>query len=61
MDRQKLKSLRIGVALIVVGALLLLVSYLTGMESNLELLTGLVLIVAGLVWDVWRLKHGSKY
>ena len=51
-----------GVALIVIGALLLLVSSLAGWtSSNLVLLGGLVLIVAGVIVHVRMIKKGEKY
>ena len=47
----------IGIALVVAGALLLIVSYIAGWTSyNLVLLTGLILIILGVVWHVKRIK-----
>ena len=52
----------IGIALVVAGALLLLVSYIAGWtSSNLVLLTGLILIILGVVWHVKRIKSAEKY
>ena len=51
-----------GIALVVAGALLLMVSYLTGWSSsNLVLLTGLIIIILGVVWHVKHIKSGGKY
>ena len=49
-----------GKALMVIGVLLLLVCYLTHYESNAVLIAGAVLVVVGMIWDVWRLKHSGK-
>ena len=52
----------LGVALVLAGALLLLVSYLTGFTRyNLVLLTGLIFIVLGVVLHVRQQKRGGKY
>ena len=52
----------IGIALVVAGALLLIVSYIAGWtSSNLVLLTGLILIILGVVWHVKRIKSTEKY
>ena len=52
----------LGVALVFAGALLLLVSYLTGFTRyNLVLLTGLIFIVLGAVLHVRQQKRGEKY
>ena len=52
----------IGVALIVIGALLLAVSYVVGWtSSNLVLLTGLIIIVLGAFMHVKRIKSDGKY
>ena len=52
----------LGVALVLAGALLLLVSYLTGFTRyNLVLLTGLIFIVLGAVLHVRQQKRGEKY
>ena len=51
-----------GVALIVVGALLLVVSKVVGWtSSNLVLLSGLTLIVLGVVLHVKAIKITPKY
>ena len=52
----------LGVALVLAGALLLLVSYLTGFTRyNLVLLTVLIFIVLGAVLHVRQQKRGEKY
>jgi lipoprotein signal peptidase len=50
-----------GVALIVIGALLLLVCYILHFQSNAELLTGLLLIILGAIGHVWLQKQAGKY
>ena len=50
-----------GVALMTVGALLLLVCKLAGWQTNAELLIGLVLIILGFILHVWQQKRGEKY
>ena len=52
----------LGVALIVVGALLLIVSYIAGWtSSNLILLSGLTFIVLGAFLHVKHIKSTEKY
>ena len=52
----------LGVALVLAGALLLIVSYLAGFTRyNLVLLTGLIIIVLGAVLHVRHQKKGEKY
>jgi hypothetical protein len=52
----------IGVALVVAGALLLLVSKIVGWtSSNLVLLSGLTLIVLGVILHVKHIKSAGKY
>ena len=52
----------VGVALILVGALLLIVSYIAGWtSSNLVLLAGLILIILGAVQHIRQQKKGEKY
>ena len=61
MNSEKFAS-AIGIALVVAGALLLIVSYIAGWtSSNLVLLTGLILIILGVVWHVKRIKSAEKY
>ena len=51
-----------GLALITIGAILLIVAYLVGWtSSNLVLLAGLVLIVFGVILHVKSAKSGDKY
>jgi len=50
-----------GMALMVVGAILLLVCRLAGWQSNIELLIGLALMVLGFVLHVRQQKSGEKY
>ncbi len=51
-----------GVALIVIGALLLMISYVAGWtSSNLILLVGLLLIVSGVILHIRQQKTGDKY
>ncbi len=52
----------LGVALVVAGALLLIASYLMGWtDSNIVLLTGLIVIVLGVALHVKQQKKGEKY
>ena len=52
----------IGVALVVAGALFLIVSKIMGWtSSNLVLLTGLIIIILGAVCHVRQQKRGEKY
>ena len=56
------KNNPIGLALIVVGAILLAIAYLAGWtSSNLVLLAGLALIVVGVILHVKSAKLGDKY
>ena len=52
----------LGVALVLAGALLLIVSFLVGFTRyNLVLLTGLIIIILGAVLHVRHQKKGEKY
>jgi membrane-bound ClpP family serine protease len=52
----------LGVALVFTGALLLIVSYLAGFtNNNLVLLTGLIIIILGVVLHVRHQKKDEKY
>ena len=52
----------IGVALVVAGALLLIVSKIMGWTSNnLVLLTGLIIIIIGIVVHIKLIKSAEKY
>ena len=56
------KNNPIGLALIVVGAILLAIAYLAGWtSSNLVLLAGLAFIVVGVILHVKSAKLGDKY
>jgi len=51
-----------GIALVVAGALLLLLSKVVGLAAhNLVLLTGLLLIIIGVVVHVKLIKSAEKY
>ena len=50
-----------GLALMMVGAILLVVCYVAKCESNAELLIGLALIVLGFAWHIRQQKKGEKY
>ena len=52
----------LGVALVIIGALFLIVAYLVGWtSSNLILLRGLIIIVLGIILHVKLTKSGEKY
>jgi len=52
----------IGVALVMTGALLLIIAYLAGWtSSNLVLLLGLIIMIIGLILHVKYAKSGEKY
>jgi membrane-bound ClpP family serine protease len=52
----------IGLALVITGAILLIVSYILGWTtSNLVLLGGLFIIIIGVWLDVKMQKSGEKY
>ena len=52
----------LGVALVIIGALLLMVGYIAGWtSSNLVLLTGLIIIVLGAVLHIKQQKKSEKY
>ena len=62
MVNKELIKAYMGVALVCTGALLLLVSYFTGLTNhNLVLLTGLIIIVLGAALHVRQQKKGEKY
>ena len=59
---KELVNTYLGVALVLTGALLLIVSYLAGFTRyNLVLLTGLIIIILGAVMHVRSQKKGGKY
>ena len=52
----------LGVALVIIDALLLMVGYIAGWtSSNLVLLTGLIIIVLGAVLHIKQQKKSEKY
>lgn len=52
----------IGIALVTIGAMLLVASYFAGWtDNNKVLLSGLGLIMAGIIMHVAAIKHESKY
>ena len=52
----------LGVALVIIGALLLIVEYVAGWtSSNLLLLAGFILILVGAVTHIKQLKKSGKY
>ena len=62
MVKKTLFKTYLGVALVLTGALLLIVSYLVGLTRyNLVLLTGLIIIILGAVLHVRQQKSGEKY
>ena len=50
-----------GVALLMSGALLLVVCRLAGWQTNAELLIALSLVIFGYVLHIWLQKHSEKY
>ncbi|WP_155950117.1 hypothetical protein [Prevotella sp. P6B1] len=60
--KKSLINTYLGVALVLTGALLLIVSFLIGFTRyNLVLLTGLIIIILGAVFHVRQQKKGEKY
>ena len=58
----RLRKQLIGVALVIAGALFLIVAFLAGWtSSNLVLLWGLFVILIGLILHVKYAKAGEKY
>jgi membrane-bound ClpP family serine protease len=52
----------LGMALVVAGALLLIVGYIAGWtSSNVVLLTGLIIIILGAFLHIKRIKSAEKY
>jgi len=51
----------LGLALMLVGAILLIVCRLGRWQSNTELLIGLALIIFGYIVHLWLQKWGEKY
>ena len=51
-----------GVALVIIGALFLIIAYLVGWtSSNIVLLIGLIIIIIGIIMHVKLTKSGGKY
>ena len=51
-----------GVALVIIGALFLIIAYLAGWtSSNIVLLIGLIIIIIGIIMHVKLAKSGEKY
>jgi len=50
-----------GVALIVVGALLFLFHQLISASGNLMLILGLLFVISGIITHIMMQKHGGKY
>jgi len=51
-----------GVALVIIGALFLIVAYLAGgTSSNIVLLIALIIIIIGVIMHVKLAKSGEKY
>ena len=51
----------LGLALMIIGAILLVVCYVAKCESNVQLLIGLILIVMGFILHIRLQKRGEKY
>jgi xanthine/uracil permease len=51
----------LGMALIVIGVILLIVCKLADWQSNAELLIGLICVVLGYILHLWLQKYGQKY
>ena len=51
----------IGLALILIGAILLVVCFVFKWQSNTELLIGLSFIIIGYILHLWLLKRAEKY
>ena len=51
-----------GVALVIIGALFLIIAYLVGWtSSNIVLLIGLIIIIIGIIMHVKLTKSDGKY
>jgi glucose uptake protein GlcU len=51
----------IGLALILIGAILLVVCFVFEWQSNTELILGLSFIIIGYILHLWLLKRAKKY
>ncbi|MBQ8487271.1 MAG: hypothetical protein IJ533_06445 [Prevotella sp.] len=50
-----------GLALMSIGAILLVVCRLAGWQTNAELVIALLLIIFGYILYLWLQKHGERY
>ena len=50
-----------GLALMAIGAILVMVLKVAGWQPNTALLRGLALVVAGYFLHIWLQKRGQKY
>ena len=50
-----------GLALMSIGAILLVVCRLAGWQTNAELVIALLLIIFGYILYLWLQKHGGRY
>ncbi len=58
---KKYKDL-LGIALVIIGVLVLVISFLTGLDNyNIILFSGLILIVGGIIMHIMTMKRESKY
>ena len=51
----------IGLALILIGAILLVVCFVFEWQSNTELILGLSFIIIGYILHLWLLKRAENY
>ena len=51
----------LGLALILIGAILLVVCRLAGWQSNTQLIISLSIIILGYFLHLWLQKYGEKY
>ena len=51
----------LGLALILIGAILLVVCRLAGWQSNTQLIISLSIIILGYFLHLWLQKRGQKY
>jgi len=58
---KKYKDL-LGIALVIIGVLVLVISFLTGLDNyNIILFSGLILIIGGIIMHIMTMKRESKY
>ena len=59
--KKKYKDL-LGIALVIIGVLVLVISFLTGLDNyNIILFSGLILIIGGIIMHIMTMKRESKY